>query len=499
MDDQHSLARAADGAESVQSLLVDLGMFQQAANKPALDRRMMDRFAERQLEFGWTHMGHSEISIDRLIASVQTRPSLRPPRTGHIGNWANIVHGRAGPRDYNHMTCGARHIGYPLLFDLNQTESDTPGLGDWSYLPGSLVDRGDRQCLSLFTWDGQAFKARDRTVPLFTPLTLAEVDGELVPLTALHRQRCKQFDHFGFRHQSDLILGHQTLVRRILSTLLVYADQQDHPEAVLRRIFDRRVTLDGRVGRTALEPSGSGYRMGGVSYVGGEELIDHALLSVQIAAKPEDLLVSIKDLPVQLPLMSATVFVLLLAVLSSHYPASERPPPASTRPCNPHLHWGGIPMAGYPPQDRGYFGENVRHLRKLFQPVIDQIDEVDPVFLVLLPAGLFNLCPHDAFPEDVECMDRLFDVVAARSGRLFGRPAEMSRCIEQTVLEWQSTYGTRLSSYLISRFAPRAGTVTSLPEPLEGRLLLPQGLASLTLQQASMTMGALCRIPWRRS
>lgn len=494
---QQPVSKLPSEADSVEPLLQSLGLFEQVANTPPLDWRKMLRFQERQLAFDWAHMGNAEITLGQLIATLQGEVFLSPPRTGHLGNWSNIVKGRACTHDYNNLTCGRHRIGHALIFDFNQTESDTPGLGDWSYLPGSLVDRCERRPLELLTWDGRTFRRRGRSAPRFTPFTLTSFDGHLVPLVSLHRNACRRLEHFEFRFLSQTLLRQEGLIRRVLEVLLTYARSQEKPEAVLRRLFDRRVNLDGCVERVSMKLLGRGFRMADTCYAGLEDFIDHALLPLQAAASPDDFPAQVKDLPSHMPMMAPTLLTLLEAVLNTHYPDIDGPPPGSPRPCNPHLHWGGPAMGGYQPQLRGYFAEHARHLRKLFRPVIDEILEVEPVFFVLLPAAIFNLCPHEALSRDVVLMDRLMTAVSRKAGPLLGRPAEMCRCIEQTVSDWQIGARNELSPYIVNRIAPRPGVVCSLPHPIEGELALLPSFLRLTLQQASMTMGALKRVRWR--
>lgn len=482
----------------VERLLRSIGMFDCGANKSILDARSMELFARRELEFDWTHMGNSEIRVGQVIDALHETPHMLPPRTGHIGNWTNIVNGRAGPRDYNHMICGSDRLGYPLLFDFNQTEADVARSGDWSYIPGSVVHRTERKALELFTWDGASFCRRDRRESFFTPFTLTPVEGQLVPLAKLHRDIFKKIGKFQFRLQSDLLARRETLVRDILYVSLEDARSQERPDQILRRILDRSVTADGRVTRTTLELSGQGFRMGGARYANTREIVDHVMLPILLAARPESIADGIKELPWQMPVISASLFVLILAVLNTHYPDVDKPTPELTRPCNPHLHWGGIPMAGYPPQDRGYFAENTRHLRKLFRPVIRELSKIDPVFYVLLPAGVFNLCPHDSFPDDIGYLATLMSRVRADTDHLAGKPTEIKRRIEQIADDWLPTAEPALSGYFISRFTAAPGTVISLPAPVEGKLIMPPGFTALTLQQASMIMGVLSQVRWTR-
>lgn len=480
----------------VESLLHSLGLFSQVANAPPMDIHALARFEKRELAFDWTHMGNSEIRIGELVDVLQGHETLSPPRTGHMGNWSNIIHGRAGSHDYNNLTCGPHRIGHALIFDLNQTESDTPGLGDWSYLPGSKVDRCERKILALSTWDGTNFRRRDRSAPLFVPFALAEIDGALLPLCDLHRRAWGQSAQFPLRVLSSILLLHEGTIRRIVAVLLDDICHQDKPEALLRRVFDRCVSLDGRIERAPLEPVGRGFRMGRNRYASADELVDHVLLPIKIAASPDLLLSEAGELPEQMPMMADPLIMLLEAVLNTHYPDVEEPPRQATRPCNPHLHWGGPAMAGYQPQIRGYFSEHARHLRKLFRPIMRELPEIDPVFFILLPAGVFNLCPHESSPSDVALVNDLLVAVCNQTEGLLGRPAEMSRCIEDVVQQWHQKATSELSSYLLGRFSPIRGTVNSLPEPIEGGLALLASLRNLTLQQASMTMGAIRRLSW---
>lgn len=494
---QQPVSTLPSEADSPEPLLQSLGLFDQVANTPPLDWRKMLRFEERQLAFDWAHMGNSEITLAQLVATLQGEAFLSPPRTGHLGNWSNIVHGRACTHDYNNLTCGRHGIGHALIFDINQTESDRPGVGDWSYLPGSLVERGERRPLDLATWDGQSFRRRNRSVPRFTPFTLASLDGGLVPLVSLHRDACRQLPGFEFRFLSPALLRQEGLFRRVLEVLLIHARSREKPEALLRRLFDRRVWLDGRVERVSLELSGRGLRMADRSYAGIDDFIDQALLPLQVAASPDDLPARVKELPACMPMMAPTLLTLLEAVLNTHYPDVGAPPPGPPRACNPHLHWGGPKMGGHQPQLRGYFAEHARHLRKMFRPVIEDLPEVEPVFFVLLPAAIFNLCPHEALARDVVLMDRLMTAVSRKAGPLLGRPAEMCLSIEQTVGDWQTGARNELSPYIVNRFAPRPGFVCSLPHPIEGELALLPSFLRLTVQQASMTMGAIKRLRWR--
>lgn len=477
-----------------EALLRSLGLFEQAANKPKLDARSMDLFASRKLAFDWCHMSNSEISIGWLFDVLRNQSDLSPPRTGHVGNWFNIAHGCAGPRDYNFLVCGPGRLGYPLLLDLNQSESDTAGTGDWVYLPGSVTRRSQRKVLDLFTWDGRDFVKRNRGESYFIPFTLTDAGGELVPLISFHMKSCEKLDKFQFRRQSPLLKVHEVMFRRTLRTLLSDALALDQPQQFLRLILDRVVRLDGRVSRASPRPANGGISIGDSFYRTIDEIIEHVMMPIHIAARPDTFREVVRSLPSQMPMISAPLLVLLLAILNTHYPDTEPVPSNMTRPCNPHLHWGGTSMAGYPPQFRGYFGDSARHLRKLFRSVLKEIDEVDPVMFVLLPATIFNLCPHSSHSRDVELVSSLIDEIQRATCMLNGRPETMSRTISRISENWLAAEKGMLSEYFLCRLAPRHSATAHFSAPAEGTPIVPENLPTLTLQQASMTVGALSQL-----
>lgn len=481
---------------SIEPLLHALGLFDQAANN--LTEQSIERFSKRELAFDWIHMGNSRIQVGQLIEALRGTLNLLPPRTGHIGNWENMVQGCAGPRDYNNITCGEQGIGYPLLYDFNQTETDVPGVGDWSYLPGSIVKGGQRQPLELFTWDVRNFKRRERDEPLFTPFTVASIEGQLIPLCKLHRDRCGSLGNFDFHFLSTVLARKQHLARKVLRAFLEHARRMNTSEHFLKLIFDRSVGTDGKIARDVLEISGHGFKMGSRLYASIDDIIEHAMIPIIAAASPEGFIDSVSELPSQMPFPSIAIFHLLMAILHTHYPDISNVPPSMTRPCNPHVHWGGIPMAGSPPKTRGFFRGKSGDLRKLFPLVISEFREIDPVLYILLPAGIFNLCPHGAYPADVELSQELFDRVHRETDHLAHNPDEMAKRLERVAATWQATAIATLSSYFASRFSTCPNTMTALPNHAGSGLLLLPSFLTLSVQQTSMVLGALSPLNWQK-
>lgn len=467
------------------ALLDDLGL--------SRSQKLLEDFSRRNLPFEWAHMGNSGLRIHELLSALRDWSAIRVPRTGHLGNWADIMQGLSSARSYNQVICGGTKVGYPLIFDFNQTESESAGSGDWSYLPGSLLHHGRRRPLDLYSWDGREFSHRNRTEPYCAPLMLTPVGDTLIPLARLHRNNCESLTSATFTYESNVLDDHCERVGAIITLLLNEALRLEEPNQLLRRLFDRVIGRDGRILRAELGTNGTTFQIGPLRYETAADLVRDAMRLIAVAARPESLRAELGDLPEQMPFMSASLFVVLLAVLNTHHPQTGISSSSMTRPCNPHLHWGGIPMAGYPPRERGYFAENVRHLRKIFRVLVQFCPDIDPVFFVLLPASIFNLCPHDSFPADVAGVDMLISEILREGDHLTKHPHEALARIDRIVGSWL-TGGNRISSFYRSRFDPAAARTYPLPASLTGSVVLSETFQGLTLQQACMLTGSLSRL-----
>lgn len=469
-------------------LLAELGVFDGLAGR-AVDR-LLGKLGRRERAFEWFHMGTSALPIGSLIRTLESRPAMRAPRTGHLGNWEDIVLGRAGTLDYNQVICCQWKLGQALVYDLNQTEDATLAQGDWVYLPGSLVRQGTRTLLPLYTWDGSRLAERSREQPLFTPYVQTSVNGARLPLSRFHLKTMERLPGLPFRTFSDLLLVREPLVREILCRLVLWARGRENPGQALELVFDRSVALDGRVRRGALTIEGNGFRVGGDFYPSVEALVEAALVPIRAAARPEPFVAGLGSLPWEAPLASSLLLVALTAILEAHYPAGGGSPRTL---CNVHLHWGAIGMAGYPPRRRGYFGGQVKHLRKLCQTLIEQLPEIDPIYFVLLPASPFMLLPSSAHPADAESLEALLDQVHEETDGLLGSD-RLGPAIDGIVDEWlNGAEGRRLSSYFLYRFSARRSVYNEVDLPEAGEPLEPRGFRSLALRQAAMVIGSIKR------
>lgn len=472
-------------------ILKDLGMFEKTAQVRKLNERAIEEFRQRKRAFDWVHMGTSDLPVGKLIEILRNNPFLSVPRTGHFGNWQDIAKGRAGMLDYNGIICGKRKLGYPLVYDFNQTEDANLQNGDWIYLPGSIVEKGERKELRLFTWDGTQFIERSREYPLLTPFVLTSMDGELVPLSQVHWKRMQQLSGFEFSLQSSVILAQEQLVKEIFHELIEEARTQPEPQLALENILARAVALDGRVYPQAIKLDGQGYRLGEAYYENTAAMIDAMMLPFLAVTKPDLFFTEIGNLPKLIPQASAIMFEMLCAVLNTHYPSCKIDREKMTQPCNLHFHWGAIAMAGYPPKKKGYISQRIANRKKIYQSVIERFSQLDPVFYIMLPASIFTLFPNESYPRDITIVEDLIDKVHKSTDSLLGNPSLIAEKIDQIVKEWSSEVHESLSSYFVNRFLNRRSVFNKGDLPEHSELIEPRGFDTLTIRQASMLVGAL--------
>ncbi|MGI5259349.1 DUF6025 family protein [Streptomyces angustmyceticus] len=438
-----------------------------------------DALAAGDKTFVPVHTGSHDLRIGTLLDLLDRDPTLVPPRTGHLGNWEDIALGRSGPMDFNTAICGAGH-GYPLIYGFTRTEADTEG-GDEAYQPGSVIQHGRREVMTLRTWDGSAFVRRGRDRPLFCPVVQAEVDGELVPLVDLHWRRMSAIPGFRFRQWAAVVVENSHLVADMLTLLIEQADGTAKQGTRLSELISQVARPDGTVGRCDVVRDGSAYVLEGYRFPSARSLAEAVLELVRALVEPAAFFDRLAGLPPVLPVMSLQLTNVLFGLLHTHRPEDGAEPPES--PFITHLHWGARAMAGCPPRRSGYLTRRstVRSLRALASPLVRHFDEARPLAFVLLPAQTFMLCPPSTSPADIELLQGLLADL---------RTTDAERAYDITTA-WLARHGERLSSYLRGRFrsgsgVPADGTTRPPAVPVE-----PAGFRDLTFRQACAAVAAL--------
>lgn len=430
--------------------------------------------ADGSLAYHAVHAGTTPVPFGVLLDAIASRPWLRPPRTGHLGDWRDIAHGRSGATDFNQAACGPGGAR-ALVHALTQTEAgiDPRGGGDWVYRPGSVIEDGRRRALDLHTWDGRGFALRDRSRPLLCPFVRVPRDGALVPLVTLHADRLAGLPMTS-AVEAAVLLQDAPRVRSMLVALLDAAAARSESRRALRDLVTGVVALDGTV--TAADPAtvSGGLRIGGRTYAEASEVADEALLVLRAAAEPETVHDRMGDLPAALPLLSGTALTLLSAALATHCPDPAARAAASV-PFVVHPHWGARHMAGYPPLRRGYLTErSTRRTLTAMAGALVHAELARPVCIVLLPAAAFLLCPTSAHPQDA-------DLVAA----LIASAGEGDDALV-AARRWIERHGDGLSAYFRGRFGSGAP-----PPPGATTPVMPEGLREAPTDRLCAIVAAL--------
>jgi hypothetical protein len=438
----------------------------------------VDELADQSQSFMPINVSMHDLRIGTLLDLVHREDGLLPPRTGHLGNWGDIALGRSGPMDFNTAVCGPGH-GYPLVYGFNRTEAEIEG-GDDVYLPGSLVDEGERTLLPLFTWDGSGFVRRDRSRPLFCPVVQTELDGQLVPLIDVHWQRVMDIPGYRFEQWAAGLVDNYELMVELLCVLFEDARCQPNPGRGLIELISHSARLDGEVSRCEMSLDGDGYLLDGHRFDSTRALAEAVMLPLRALTEPKWFFEHIAELPPVLPVISLLLTNVLFAVLGVHRPDETGVPDEG--PFITHLHWGARAMAGCPPRRNGYFARRsrVRPMRTITAPLVKHFPQIKPICFVLLPAPVFMLCPPSTSPQDVARMDRLVrSVLAATPDAAY-----------DTALAELGSYGTEFSDYLNGRFDDGSGVLRDgrLREPAVP--VEPAGFRDLTFRQASAMVAA---------
>lgn len=458
------------------------------------DAKRLEDLALGRRAFDWFHLGTSDLLLEDLFTFLQGPGLLSPPRSGHLGNWTEVSQGRGGLLDANDVVCRESRLGYPLIYDCNQTEDRELRKGDTVYLPGSIVEKGHREPLPLWTWDGVRFRERSRETGLFVPFTQTLLNGELLPLTELHRNRDAQIRGYCFSYHSSVLLKSEARVRDILRHLTLGALSSSNPAKTLLHVFDHAVNTQGAVFRPAIQREEGTYRVEDLVFTDTETLIDKALLPLAAAHSPGAILSRMEQLPTLMPLLSAGTIILLYALLNTHYPGHEEHPGLAGESLCVHLHWGADQMAGYPPLHPGYFSKTARSIDWLHTSLIARRPDLPGVLLILLPMSIFTLCPNNTSSDDQEIMSLLFDQVREALGSPAPEPEEELRTAERVVAQWWARSKNDLSRYFKSKFSSQRSIHVPFSSPDPSFPVALPGFKALSIREACLLVGLLHRL-----
>lgn len=444
--------------------------------------------------FAWINLANKPLKISKLFDFINYNPYVVPPRTGHIGNWNDIVDGYIGCRNDNTIICSQEKIGYPLIFDLTQTEDRLMKNGDLTYLPGSIIEHGNRRLITCFTWDGNNFIERSRENSLFVPFVLTKINGTFISIIKLHQNRCEKYKDINFTMFSSIVFEKKEFIKEILSSLIEDIMKEDKPEHTLKLIVDRIVRLDGQVFRDNIKINNNCFYVGETIYDNVSSLVDAIIYPYMAAADPDKFFFNIKTMPNYMPLLSNHLSVILTSILYTHLPNNwdNNKPTLSSEKCNTHIQWGGIAMAGYPPKDLGYFHREVRYIRAIHRRILKLFDDIDPIYFILLPSSIFLLWPNDCYPKDLAFVEELIYMTNKEAENLSALSKKsLYNKINTTVIGFTKESEDQLSDLFKNRFTSNKPSIFSKNKVTKNIFLEPKGFRDLTLQHTSMIISSL--------
>ncbi|QQE79735.1 hypothetical protein GI364_04395 [Alicyclobacillus sp. SO9] len=473
-------------------LLESIGLFSGEFGLPKLNTERIEEFATRVRSFDWVHMGKSSLNTGALISVLESDSDLLPPRSGHIGNWSDIAHGRAGMIDYNKAICAEKNLGYALIYSFNQTETDDVVNGDWIYLPGSIVEGSNRQKLPLYTWNGSEFTERDRNRSYFTPFVFTESNNSLESLVTLHWKRMSNLKQFNFKLEASVVWENREIFQEMIKRLIIEAQSASNKERALSDIISHVACLDGQVSRCNIISDGTSYKIGGTYFKDINEVVNAMLIPFLATVEPLEFADRIPYLPDEVPVMSNNVVSIISAIFNTHYPSGNVIRATMTQPCNPHFHWGALGMAGYPPLKTGYFSEksSIKSTKKICNTLVNSFMSVDPIYFVLMPASIFTICPTTEHKHDVDLVEDMLKTVLTKTDCHAETDILMNQ-ISSIVSTWIETNQKYLSEYYMNRFSARRSVLNKVTLPTFSETVEPPSFRRLSLRQNSMVVGAL--------
>ncbi|MRB61398.1 hypothetical protein GH880_28340 [Bacillus thuringiensis] len=477
-------------------ILTDLGVLKtnkKGKIKGVYKDQLIEEMSTRKAAFDWIHLGVTDVTIENFHRVLENNPHLVPPRTGHMGNWSDIANGRAGMIDYNKTVTADLKRGYPLIYSNNQTEDTQMENGDWIYLPGSLIESGNRKLLKLYTWDGKQFVERSRENSLFTPFVLTSLDGELLPLTKFHWDKMTKYNHLDFVMFDSVVIQNWKLVSDMLRTLVKTSIDNPTINIELKDIFAHEVSLDGTIQRSNIEFDGSGFKVGDTYFDNISELVEASMLPLLAVAEPDSFFDNMSSWPKKVPVISKMITTMLFSILNAHYRNCQIDRETMCQPFNPHFHWGALSLAGYPPFVKGTFSNrtNLKKISDMQQVILQNFPEIDPTFFVLLPVAPFTLYPTSVNPQDFEPLERLAYKVQESTRGLENKPNIMMKEVGGIVENWIFENESKLSNYFLNKFSKRRSVLNEIDLPEYSEYVELPAFKTLTFKQGCIITGHL--------
>lgn len=430
--------------------------------------------------FAWNNIANADVHICNVLDAIVC-DNVRVPRTGHLGDWSDIFASKAGSLDYNHAICLTSNAGYPLIFDLNQTENTDLNKGDIIYLPGSLIKSGiQTKKLNLECFEHGKFVPVNRQYSYFCPYLVVNQEGQKIPLTSFHRKNAQAFQTIPLIYQSEYLLAHEPLLVKAIEVMFQHLMSMEQPKRLLNSFIDRSISKNAIVERKSIQLSGETLTVGNTCYRSMKEIVDSILTPLKLANGQLNPLTYLSEAPNEIPLLSNHAMHALLSICHPQFSLATK---SKQFPIiNIHVQWGAIGMSGIPPYKKSYFNDNAKRVRSIFDVWVGALEEVSPTLFVVLPSAPFSLLPRCEDKRDTDIVTTLFDAVAAES--------EPDPDTIRAILHDSNIKQT--SAYYQSRFFKLRSPLHNISNMSDSKLACLDSFSQLSFRTATTLMGELC-------
>ncbi|WGL60472.1 DUF6025 family protein [Pigmentibacter sp. JX0631] len=435
----------------------------------------------RDFGIAWIHLGYSSLKIHELIEYITKECSIKPPRTGHLGNWHEIMAGRSCALDHNFFVC-KNHIGFAYITEFTMTENSSLTSGDTVYLPGSLVYQGKRIILPLFFYNERnKWQETDKNKSYFCPFITAKFEDKIKPLIEIQKNQLTE--NILKRYVGQVYLKYKTEIKNLLF-ILISDSIKDNSKITPSDIIDRVVFIGGELKREKLHYINGKFTLLDKVYVNIDNILED-LFSCFYASINLLEFIEYHSTKKFFPFLSLSVMSIIDFAI---FQIENRDVLANTDKIS-YLEWGAFGSAGYPPKSKGYFVQKFPILKQMYKI----LHNTDPklfkkIVFIVIPSTIFNLLPNTLFISDKEHLKFLF----SNSKKFLDKNSNTSSDILMKELEKELSLNIqkeKLSWYFKQRFS-NARTIQHSQEIYEvGNLELTEEFSEISIQLACQILG----------
>lgn len=491
--------------------LGDLGINESILRQLELSTR------EKGPQLLFTSLAMTNTPLSALHQTIARQwPGVRPIRTAHSGGmWEWIAAGAGESVNFN-LPLIQNNLALPLLIDHTTTPSRMIKIyqngqtqGDFLYYPGTIKTPQGVTHLPLFFFDGKQYLPFDRNNALFSPFIFARYEDKIQPVQAIHKKRNKELGFIQeLTYLSDFLLNNWDKVDYITKVLLEKITSINDPveqNKLLGVLFEKEIDITGKRHDVVLGINDRSLTFNSHEIHCSDVLAQIKALTEVVAGKK-----TLQALSAEFGnsyLCFGTDYLIFLAAVLG----ADRQKPADNGDFfAPHYHWGGLQMAGAPPNIKGYMdSEVVKKIQELMSLLKDievpGIGKIKSSIFILLPAAPYLLLPHIDDPDECESVQGLVNSLLEKaSGKRNKRDHEVT--VTTATQNWLETDHYNLSGHFANRFSSSPqntikhhylnggdGSVFDKKIPNSPSIYIPEGFDALTTRELSIVAGMLMK------